>query len=74
MRSWVKALLISVVVLSVFVIYLPNLGKQGLNSLLPWLMEQADLTQPKFHISTLDWHRIEIDRIAFSAPKHSVSI
>lgn len=74
MRSWVKALLISVAVLSVFVIYLPNLGKQGLNSLLPWLMEQADLTQPKFHISTLDWHKIEIDRIAFSAPKHSASI
>jgi hypothetical protein len=53
MKSWVKALLISVVVLSVFIIYLPNLGKQGLNSLLPWAMEQADLAQPEFYISAL---------------------
>jgi len=71
MKSWVKALLISVFILAACIFYLPTLAKQGLNSLLPWAMEQADLEQPQLYIDHLSWHQLIIQQMQFSAPQYA---
>lgn len=68
MRSWIKALLISFIILATCIFFLPLLAKPSLNSLLPWLMSQADLEQQSIHISRLSWNKLTIDNIQFSAP------
>ena len=67
MKSWVKALLISAVILITCIFYLPTLVKQGLNSLLPWAMEQAELDQVELNINHLSWHELNIQHLRFSA-------
>lgn len=74
MRSWVKALLISAVILASCIFFLPSLAKQGLNSVLPWAMEQADLEQNQFHISRFSWRKLKIEHIQFHAPEQNSSI
>lgn len=74
MRSWIKALLISAVILASFIFFLPSLAKQGLNSALPWAMEQADLEQNQFHISRFSWRTLQIEHIQFYTPEHNASI
>ena len=73
MRSWIKALLISATILAACIFFLPFLAKPSLNSLLPWIMEQADLEPKSFHISRFTWHKINIDNIQFVAPEHNLS-
>lgn len=68
MRTWLKALSISVIVLAACLFFLPSLAKQGLNALLPWLMKQADLAQPELHISQLSWHSLTIEHLRFNLP------
>ena len=68
MKSWLKALLISVVILAGCILFLPMLVKQGINALLPWAMEQADLEQGQARISQLTWHKLHIDQIQFFFP------
>lgn len=74
MKSWLKALLISVVILAGSILYLPTLAKQGINSLLPWAMEQVDFEQGQVHISQLTWHSLHIDQIQFFLPSHNSQI
>lgn len=70
MRSWIKALLISTIILATCIFFLPFLAKPSLNSLVPWIMEQADLESKTFHISRFTWHQLTIDNIQFIAPEH----
>jgi hypothetical protein len=74
MKSWLKALLISVVILAACILYLPTLAKQGINSLLPWAMAQVDLEQGQASISQLTWYSLRIDKINFSLPSHNSQI
>jgi len=74
MKSWLKALLISVVILAGCIFYLPTLAKQGINSLLPWVMEQADLEQGSANISQLTWRKLHIDHVQFLLPAHNSQI
>ena len=74
MKSWLKALFISVVILAGCILYLPTLVKQGINSLLPWAMEQADLAQGQAHISQLTWHKLHIDQVQFFLPAQNSHI
>lgn len=74
MKSWLKALLISVVILAGCIFYLPTLAKQGINSLLPWVMEQADLEQGSANISQLTWRKLHIDQVQFLLPAHNSQI
>jgi hypothetical protein len=74
MKSWLKALLISVVILAGCIFYLPTLAKQGINSLLPWAMEQADLEQGSANISQLTWRKLHIDNIQFLLPTQNSQI
>lgn len=74
MRSWVKALLISAVILATCIFFLPSLAKKGLNSSLPWVMEQADLQNNRFHISHFSWHSLNIEHIQFNAPDQNASV
>ena len=74
MRSWVKALLISAVILASCIFFLPSLAKQGLNSVLPWAMEQADLEQNQFHIRRFSWRTLHIEHIQFHSPEQNASI
>ncbi len=71
MRTWLKALSLSVIVLAACLFFLPSLAKQGLNALLPWLMKQADLTQPELHISQLSWHTLTIEQLRFNLPSQN---
>jgi hypothetical protein len=74
MKSWLKALFISVVILAGCILYLPYLAKQGINSLLPWAMEQADLEQSHANISQLTWYELQINDVAFFLPSHNSQI
>lgn len=74
MKSWLKALLLSVVILAGCIFYLPTLAKQGINSLLPWVMEQADLEQGSANISQLTWRKLHIDHVQFLLPAHNSQI
>ena len=74
MKSWLKALLISVVILAGCILYLPSLAKQGINSLLPWAMEQADFEQGQANISQLTWQSLHLDQIQFYSPAHNSRI
>lgn len=71
MRSWIKALLISVIILTTCLFFLPYLAKSGLNSLVPWIMQQADLEQESFHIGQLTWRKLTIDEIQLTAVKQN---
>jgi hypothetical protein len=68
MKSWLKALLISVLVLAGCILYLPTLAKQGINALLPWAMQQAGLEQGQANIRQLSWHKLHIDQLQFFSP------
>lgn len=68
MKSWLKALLISAVILASCIFYLPTLVKQGLNSVLPWLMQQADLEQGELNIDQLSWYKLSIDQMQLYSP------
>jgi hypothetical protein len=74
MKSWLKALLISVVIFAGSILYLPTLAKQGINSLLPWAMEQVNFEQGQANISQLTWHSLYIDQIQFFLPSHNSQI
>ena len=74
MKSWLKALLISVVILAGCILFLPTLAKQGINALLPWAMEQADLEQGQASISQLTWHKLHIAQIQFFLPAQNSQI
>jgi hypothetical protein len=74
MKLWLKALLISVVILAGSILYLPTLAKQGINSLLPWAMDQVDFEQGQANISQLTWHSLHIDQIQFFLPSHNSQI
>jgi hypothetical protein len=74
MKSWLKALLISVVVLAGCIVYLPTLAKQGINSLLPWVMEKAKLEQGHAHLSQLSWHTLKISEVGFQLPSNNSQI
>lgn len=65
MHSWLKALLISAVILASCIFFLPSLAKQGINSAAPWVMGQANLKQAKFHINTFSWRKLSIEHIQF---------
>lgn len=68
MKSWLKALLISIVILATGVFFLPNIAKQGLTAFLPWAMETAGLRNPKVLINKISWHLIDIDSLSFEMP------
>jgi hypothetical protein len=74
MNSWFKALLISVVILAGGIVYLPTLAKQGVNSLLPWVMAQVGLEQGQASMSQLTWQSLHIDQIQFFLPSHHSQI
>lgn len=74
MKSWLKALLISVIVLAGCIVYLPTLAKQGINSLLPWVMEKAKLEQGHAHLSQLSWHTLKISEVGFLLPSNNSQI
>ena len=74
MKSWLKALLISVIVLAGCIVYLPTLAKQGINSLLPWVMEKAKLEQGHAHLSQLSWHTLKISEVGFLLPPNNSQI
>ena len=74
MKSWLKALFISVVILAGCIVYLPTLAKQGINSLLPWAMEQATLEQGNAHLSQLSWHTLIISDVDFHLPSNNSQI
>ncbi len=74
MKSWVRALFISAIILATCIFFLPSLAKLGLNSLLPWLMKQADLEQVELYISQLSWHKLSVEHIQFRAPQHNSSM
>lgn len=71
MKSWLKALLISALIIFASILYLPSLAKQGLNRFLPWAMEQTDLEQVKFNIAHLSWHQLSINNIHFLLPEQN---
>jgi len=74
MKSWLKALFISVIILAGCILYLPSLAKQGINSLLPWAMEQANLEQSHANISLLTWHELHLDNVTFFLPPQNSQI
>jgi hypothetical protein len=74
MKSWLKALLISVLVLAGCILYLPTLAKQGINALLPWAMQQAGLKQGQASISQLSWKNLNIDQLQFFSPAQNSQI
>ena len=74
MKSWLKALLISVIVLAGCIVYLPTLAKQGINSLLPWVMEKVKLEQGHAHLSQLTWHTLKISEVGFHLPSNNSQI
>lgn len=74
MRSWVKALLISAVILASCIFFLPSLAKQGLNTVLPWAMEKANLEQNQFHIRRFSWRTLNIEHVQFHSPEQNASI
>lgn len=67
MRSWIKALLIIFIIVTAGIFFLPSLAKPGLNSLVPWIMQQADLEHESFHISQLSWNQLIIDDIQLTS-------
>lgn len=69
MRSWVKALLISAITLLLAIVFLPSLAKPGLNSLLPWVLEQADFENVDIQVSKVSWYQLILDKISFSSPQ-----
>jgi hypothetical protein len=74
MKSWLKALFISVIILAGCIVYLPSLAKQGINALLPWVMEQANLDQGHASISQLTWHELHITDVNFFLPQENSQI
>jgi hypothetical protein len=74
MNSWFKALLISVVILAGGIVYLPTLAKQGINSLLPWVMERVGLEQGQASMSQLTWQSLHIDQIQFFLPSQNSQV
>lgn len=74
MKSWLKALFISAIILAGCIFYLPSLVKQGVNSLLPWAMEQADLEQGNATINQLTWYKLQIDQVQFLLPAENSQI
>ncbi|MBL4796350.1 MAG: YdbH domain-containing protein [Oleispira sp.] len=68
MRSWVKALLISAMTLLLVIVFLPSLAKPGLNRLLPWILQQADLENIEVEISKVGWYGLSLERLAFTSP------
>lgn len=68
MRSWVKALLVSAITLLLVIIFLPSFAKPGLNSLLPWVLQQANLVDIKVDISKVSWHQFKLNTFSFSSP------
>ena len=68
MKSWFKALLMSAVIFASCILYLPSLVKQGLNAVLPWLMQQADLEQSELNIEQLSWYKLYVKKIQFYSP------
>jgi hypothetical protein len=67
MRSWVKALLISAVTLLLVIVFLPSLAKPGLNRLLPWILQQADLENVEVEISKVSWYQLTLEHLSFSS-------
>jgi hypothetical protein len=67
MRSWVKALLISAVTLLLVIVFLPSLAKPGLNRLLPWVLEQAELENVEVEISKVGWYHFQLKKLSFSS-------
>jgi hypothetical protein len=73
MKSWLKALLISVVIIFASILYLPSLAKQGLNTLLPWAMKQAELEHVEFVIAHLSWRQLIIEKLQLFSPEQNAS-
>ena len=71
MRSWVKALLISAMTFLLVIIFLPSLAKPGLNSLLPWILQQANLENVEVEISKVSWYQLKLDKLSFSTPSEN---
>jgi hypothetical protein len=71
MRSWVKALLISAMTFVLVIIFLPSLAKPGVNSLLPWILQQANLDNVDVEISNVSWYQFTLDKLSFSTPSEN---
>ena len=66
MRSWVKALLISAMTLLLVIIFLPNLAKPALNTVLPWALQKSNLENIEISISSLSWNQLRLKNFSFS--------
>lgn len=73
-RSWLRAGIISSVILIVLTLSLPPLLKSSINQFAPWAMQQADLEDAQFHISHLSWYRLEIEKLQFEMPEQQLSL
>lgn len=73
-RSWLRAGIISTVVLAIVALSLPPVIKSSLNQFAPWAMQQADLENTEFHISHLSWYKLEIDKLQLEVPAQSLSL
>lgn len=71
MRSWVKALLMSAMTLLLVIIFLPNLAKPALNSLVPWALKQAKFEQIEIDVSHVSWYQLTLNKLSFSSSTHS---
>lgn len=73
-RSWLRAVVITAVILSVLIFFLPSLLKTVLNSAAPWGMEKAGLTDTVFEIKHFSWRRFETGNITFRSEDQNAEV
>lgn len=69
MKSWLKASLISIVILTALTLYLPHLMKHGLNAFLPWMLTATDVEEPQLFISNMSWRQLTLEQLSVSFPE-----